>query len=59
MRAFLAWSALGFFVLLIVLAVVFRSTRARETLRFGTRVAWAYIAVIVALAAWRVYNDGF
>jgi hypothetical protein len=59
MRAFLAWSALGFFALLIVTAVVFRSRRAKETLHFGARVAWGYIAIIVALAAWRVYQQGF
>ena len=59
MRAFLAWSALGFFALLIVMAVVFRSCQAKETLRFGMRVAWGYVVLIVALAAWRVYQQGF
>jgi hypothetical protein len=58
-RTFLALSALGMFALLIVMAVVFRNSRAKETLRFGTRVAWVYIAVVIALAAWRVYRDGF
>lgn len=46
------------FVALLVLAFVFRSRRANEALRFISRVAWVYIAVIVALAAWELAREG-
>jgi len=45
-------------VVLIVLAVVFRSRRAAEALRFLRKVAWIYIAAIVALALWELATDG-
>lgn len=59
MRAFVVQAAVLFFVLLAVMAVVFRSAAARDMLRFGRNVAWVYIALIVALAAVRAWQQGF
>lgn len=42
---------------LVIGAVVFRSTRAKDTLRFVRNAAWLYIAMIVLLAAFRLWFD--
>jgi hypothetical protein len=42
---------------LVVAAVVFRSGRARDTLRFLRNAAWLYIIGIVALAIWRMWTE--
>lgn len=44
--------------LLVVMAVVFRNRRAEETLRFGGKVVWAYIAAIAAIALWQLWQEG-
>ena len=59
MRLFLAFATIGLFAALIVLAVVFRSGRAREALGFLRKAAWVYITVIVGLAIWEVYVNGW
>ncbi|MCK9519096.1 MAG: hypothetical protein M0R74_08775 [Dehalococcoidia bacterium] len=43
---------------LVVAAVVFRSGRARNTLRFLRNAAWLYIAGIVALTLWQIWRNG-
>lgn len=40
---------------LVVGAVVFQSTRAKDTLRFVRNAAWLYIGMIVLLAAYRLW----
>lgn len=40
---------------LVVSAVVFRSRRAKDTLRFVRNAAWLYIAMIVLLAMFRLW----
>jgi len=59
MRRFLFEAALAFFVVLAVVAVVFRSGWARDMLRFGRNLAWVYIVVVVLLAIVRVWQGGF
>lgn len=44
---------------LIIAARVFRNRRAAETLQFGKKVAFAYIAAIVLLALWQLWSEGF
>jgi hypothetical protein len=58
-KTFLLLSFIGFFVVTIVAAVVFRSTRAKNTLVFVRNVGWAYVAVVIGLALIHVYNEGF
>lgn len=59
MKTFLLLSLIGFFVVTIVAAVVFRSVRAQNTLRFVRNVGWAYVAVVIGLALIHVYQEGF
>ncbi len=59
MKAFLVEASLGFFVLLVVMALVFRSVWARDMLRFLRNVLWAYVVMVVVLAGWHVYSEGF
>ena len=59
MKAFLLLTLIGFFAVTIVAAVMFRSTRAKNTLRFIRNVGWAYVAVVIGLALLHVYNEGF
>lgn len=54
MKPFLIEAVIAGFVVLVVLAVKYRSTRARETLKMLRNAAWIYIAVIVVLAVWQV-----
>jgi multisubunit Na+/H+ antiporter MnhB subunit len=58
-KAFLLLAVVVFFVVTIVMAVVFRDRRAKGRLRFVAKVGWAYVIAIVALAAWRLYSDGW
>lgn len=55
MKSLLAFAALTFFAVTIVLAVVFRNRQARDTLRFLRNVAYGYIIAIVLIAAWRLW----
>lgn len=54
MKSFAVFAIVAFFAVAAVMAVVFRNQRARESLKFVRNVAWAYIAVIVGLAVWRL-----
>lgn len=47
--------AMGF---LAVAAVVFRSRRARDTLRFIRRVLFAYVITVVVLATVEYWRNG-
>lgn len=58
MKAVLLQATIAFFVLLVVMAVVFRSQWARDMLRFARNVAWAYIAMVFLLAAVHVWREG-
>ena len=56
MKTFFVLSVILFFAVTVVAAVVFRNTRARETLRFLRNLGWAYVAVIIGMAAFRAYQ---
>ena len=56
MKSLLVLGLVAFFAITAVAAVFFRNTRARGTLRFLRNVAWAYIAVIVLLAIYRLWT---
>ncbi len=43
---------------LITLAVVFRSKAAWDLIHLGRRILWMYAAMIVALAAYEVWQRG-
>ncbi len=58
MKTFLLESAIAFFAVLAVMALVFRSRRATEMLRFARNVLWVYVAVVVVLALVRAWQDG-
>ncbi len=55
MKSLLALAIVTFFAVTIVMAVVFRNQRARDTLRFLRNVAYGYIIAIVLIAAWRLW----
>jgi heme A synthase len=57
MRALILLAVITFLVVTVVMAVVFRDRRSKERLRFMARVGWIYVAVVIALAAWRLYSD--
>lgn len=57
MRQFIVLVIIVSAVTLIVAATVFRSGRAQNAARFMRNVAWAYIAVIVALAVLRWWQS--
>lgn len=57
MRSFLVSALVLTAVVLVVAAVVFRSGRARDTLRFLRNAAWLYIIGIVVLAIWRMWSE--
>ncbi len=59
MRLFFVEAVVALVVVLVVMATVFRSGRARETLRFGWTVLCAYALVILGLAALRLWREGF
>jgi uncharacterized membrane protein SirB2 len=54
MKLFLIEALIAAFVVLCIMAVKYRSPRARETLRLARNAAWIYIAVIVVLAVVQV-----
>lgn len=58
MKLALVELALLGFLVVMVLALVFRSQRAAEALRFLRKVVWVYIAVIIALALWQLAREG-
>ncbi len=58
MKTFLVLAVVLFFAITIVMAVVFRDQRARGRLKFIRNVGWGYVIGIVALAAWRIWQDG-
>jgi hypothetical protein len=41
-------------IVLVVMAVKYRSTRARELLRLARNAAWIYIAVVIVMAVVQV-----
>jgi hypothetical protein len=55
MRTLILFAIVTFFAVTAVLAVAFRSRRARDTLRFARNVAYAYIAAIILIAIWRLW----
>lgn len=59
MKTLLLLAVVTFFVVTIVMAVFFRDRRARGRLRFLRNVGWAYVAIILSLAAWRLFFDGW
>ncbi|MGI8926090.1 MAG: hypothetical protein ACR2HN_05510 [Tepidiformaceae bacterium] len=54
----LLFATLLFLAALIVLAVVFRSRAARDMLRFGRNLLFAYVAMIVVLGAIEFWRRG-
>lgn len=56
MKSLFVLAIVAFFLITVVAAVFFRNARARDTLKFMRKVAWAYIAVIVILAAYRLWT---
>lgn len=58
MKAFVAWAVIVGFVLIAVMAVVFRSQSARDLLKFGRNAIWIYIAVVFGLAIVQLYREG-
>jgi hypothetical protein len=59
MKWFLIEAAIAFFVLLAVMALVFRSRWASDMLRLTRNLLWVYVALIVVLAVVRAWRDGF
>ena len=55
MKSLLVLGLVAFFAITVVAAVFFRNSRARDTLKFMRNIAWAYIAVIVLLAIYRLW----
>lgn len=58
MKLFLVQVTLLTMVAIIIAAVFFRSKRANAVLRNLRTVGWAYVIVIVLLAAFRLWKDG-
>lgn len=50
MKLFLIEAAVAFFGLLAVMAIVFRSKWARDTLRFARNLAWLMVGMMALLA---------
>ncbi len=59
MKTVLVEASLLFLGVMVVMAVVFRSRAARDILRFARNMLWAYVAMIVLLAALEVWRNGF
>ncbi len=59
MKAVFLWATLIFLVFVVFMAVVFRSESARDILRFARNMLWAYVALVVALAAIHLWREGF
>jgi hypothetical protein len=57
-KSLLLLAVIAFFLVTIVIAVVFRDRRARGRIQFLVKVGWAYVIVILVLAAWRMYEGG-
>ena len=55
MKSLLVLGLVAFFAITVVAAVFFRNSRARDTLKFLRNIAWAYIAVIILLAIYRLW----
>lgn len=47
-----------FMVITGVMAIVFRDQKARSRLRFIRNVGFGYVIAIVAIAIWRISQDG-
>lgn len=47
-----------FMVITGVMAIVFRDQKARGRLRFIRNVGFGYVIAIVAIAIWRISQDG-
>jgi hypothetical protein len=58
-KTVLVEASLVFLAAVVVMAVVFRSQAARDILRFARNMLWAYVAMIVLLAALEVWRKGF
>ena len=43
---------------LVVMAVVFRHQGARNALRLARNTAWIYVAVVLAIGLWRLFQQG-
>lgn len=56
MKSLFVLGLVAFVAITLVAAVFFRNARARDTLVFLRKVAWAYIAVIVILAIYRLWT---
>lgn len=59
MKSLLLEASLVFLAAVAVMAVVFRSQAARDILRFARNLLWAYVAMVVLLAALQVWREGF
>ena len=59
MKSFLLLCVVGFVAVTIVMAVAFKNDRAQNMLRFLRNVGWAYVAVVLGLAALQVFREGF
>jgi len=58
-KTVLVEASLLFLAAVVVMAVVFRSKTARDILLFARNVLWAYVAMIILLAAVEVWQNGF
>jgi Flp pilus assembly protein TadB len=56
MKSLLVLALVAFVAITLVAAMVFKNARARDTLKFMRNVAWAYIAVVVILAIYRLWT---
>lgn len=56
MRTVIALTVIALFAMTVVAAVVFRQRRAWDLLHFLRRAGWAYVLVIVLVAAWRLWG---
>lgn len=56
MKSLLVLALVALVAVTLVAAMVFRNRRARDTLKFMRNVAWAYIAVVVILAIYRLWT---
>ncbi len=59
MKSFLLLMLIGFVAVTAVMALVFRNQRAKNTLLFIRNVGWAYVAVVIGMAAVHVYRVGW
>jgi hypothetical protein len=59
LKSFILLCVIAFVAVTVVMAVAFKNDRARNTLHFLRNVGWAYVAVVIGLAALQVYREGF